>query len=929
MIKCFIKSFLILLLLTDLAFGQAAVLLQGVTQFFDNNGNPLTSGTVDTYIPGTTTRKTTWQDGAETILNTNPIILDAAGRAIIYGQGTYREVVKDSSGNLIWDAVTTPGAANNGNTNIGDGNLVGTILPWAGINAPNQYAFAVGQELDRTTFVVLFTAITQSSTVACSSGSPIVSGLTDTTNLTQGTKVELSCVVPGTTVLSKTSSTVTLSNNSSVNLSATAVFFPYGNGNGSTTFNIPDLRGVAIFGNNQMGGLAGSRIDTTTALVNPNGAGAAIGLKNHTLTQAELPNVSFAGSGNTTTTQSLTVIANVAGPFSGGGTTSVLQQFTNSGGGGTNSGTYSVNTSAVSVTSSSGGSGTAFTEIPPGLTINYVIKTTPDISGSGVNGVASIGGMQGVIACGTGLLCTGNTITVTGGGGGGTVANPTGTIGLTAINGILTSALRSDGAPALSQAIVPTWTGTHTFTNQIVSSLATGTAPFSIASTTLVPNLHVALADLATVATTANGVAANSVSNAGLATAGAATLKGNPTSGSANITDFTISGLVNTVPDANLDFLVYVDHVTSTFKRATPGQIAGAATAGVSSLNGLTGALSINGCTQSGAIVYCTPPGFANRLRNSSLTSWFHGSGTLTITTAGAWCLEGIYVVPTGASITCARNANGLSNPMTFYSQLITGNTSVSDIIVRFVIESQDAAVLAGQQVTCQFPVLNNTGGSITPTITVKRANTQDATYTNVDINAQALQTITNTSTGILAYSWAANANSFNGLSIDIDFGNNFNTNGKSIQIGGGFDCRATPGASNGQVSSPPLPEIRTASDDINWNNRFYQTSYNNGTTPGTSTNLGRVTFTLGNTSSTTRFIGLMRAIPLISLWDTAGNANAYTDAQTGVNAGGVTTGNISVKSFEGSLTSGSPTTTFPGAIQSGHFAADASLTGG
>lgn len=42
-------------------------------------------------------------------------------------------------------------------------------------------------------------------------------------------------------------------------------------------------------------------------------------------------------------------------------------------------------------------------------------------------------------------------------------ANPTATIGLSAVNGSATSFLRSDGAPALSQAIAPTWTGLHTF----------------------------------------------------------------------------------------------------------------------------------------------------------------------------------------------------------------------------------------------------------------------------------------------------------------------------------------------------------------------------------------------------------------------------------------------------------------------------------
>lgn len=44
-----------------------------------------------------------------------------------------------------------------------------------------------------------------------------------------------------------------------------------------------------------------------------------------------------------------------------------------------------------------------------------------------------------------------------------TFANPTGTIGLTTVNGSATTAMRSDATPPLSQAIVPTWTGQHTY----------------------------------------------------------------------------------------------------------------------------------------------------------------------------------------------------------------------------------------------------------------------------------------------------------------------------------------------------------------------------------------------------------------------------------------------------------------------------------
>jgi hypothetical protein len=43
-------------------------------------------------------------------------------------------------------------------------------------------------------------------------------------------------------------------------------------------------------------------------------------------------------------------------------------------------------------------------------------------------------------------------------------ANPTASVGLSAVNGVATTYLRSDGAPALSQAIAPTWTAAHIHT---------------------------------------------------------------------------------------------------------------------------------------------------------------------------------------------------------------------------------------------------------------------------------------------------------------------------------------------------------------------------------------------------------------------------------------------------------------------------------
>jgi len=84
----------------------ASILPNGVNQFIDINGNPLVAGSVAFYEPGTLVPMDTWQDSGQTTLNTNPIILDARGQAIIYGSGIYRQRVKDQLGNLIWDALT-------------------------------------------------------------------------------------------------------------------------------------------------------------------------------------------------------------------------------------------------------------------------------------------------------------------------------------------------------------------------------------------------------------------------------------------------------------------------------------------------------------------------------------------------------------------------------------------------------------------------------------------------------------------------------------------------------------------------------------------------------------------------------------------------------------------------------------------------------
>lgn len=78
-------------------------------------------------------------------------------------------------------------------------------------------------------------------------------------------------------------------------------------------------------------------------------------------------------------------------------------------------------------------------------------------------------------------------------------------------------------------------------------------------------------------------------------TAGAATLRGNAAATSGPVSDFTIQGLTaRGAPDAANDKMLLFDNSSGTLKYVTPGQVASALVAGVSSINTKTGALTLS-----------------------------------------------------------------------------------------------------------------------------------------------------------------------------------------------------------------------------------------------------------------------------------------------------------------------------------------------
>lgn len=129
----------------------------------------------------------------------------------------------------------------------------------------------------------------------------------------------------------------------------------YGSGDGSTTFNVPDLRGRTVAGFDNMGGSGAGRIDWATSL-NTSG-----GEQKHTQTTSEMPTHSHGVTdpGHSHSYQ----ISNLLITGGSGGT-----------GYFNNPGSANTGTAATGISIQNAGSGTAFNVMQPTLLLNWLIK---------------------------------------------------------------------------------------------------------------------------------------------------------------------------------------------------------------------------------------------------------------------------------------------------------------------------------------------------------------------------------------------------------------------------------------------------------------------------------------------------------------------------------------------------------------------------
>ena len=122
-------------------------------------------------------------------------------------------------------------------------NFVGMVADFAVPVAPTGWLECDGSTISRTTYADLFSAVTVQQSGVRTSGSPVITGLSSTTNVKVGYYVSGSGIPLATTVLSVDSGTqITLSANATSSGTSTVIAGPWALGDGSTTFSIPDLK---------------------------------------------------------------------------------------------------------------------------------------------------------------------------------------------------------------------------------------------------------------------------------------------------------------------------------------------------------------------------------------------------------------------------------------------------------------------------------------------------------------------------------------------------------------------------------------------------------------------------------------------------------------------------------------------------------------
>ncbi len=273
---------------------------------FANGGG--SGATVTEFRPGTDDDAVITASLADSAVTTAKIADDAITNAKIADDAVNADSVADNS--IGAAAINISGNGTSGQAVVSDGdgsfsytsNIVpsGALMPYAGTSAPTGFLLCDGSAVSRSTYATLFSAISTT----------------------------------------------------------------YGAGDGSSTFNLPDLRGRVVAGQDDMGGSSANRLTDQTGGLNGDTLGDTGGSETHTLTTAQLASHTHTFSDTDTHTVSFprTLIVGAA------------NNSVNVDGSGQrhDGGTLTV---SISGTTSSTGSGSAHNNVQPTIILNYIIKT--------------------------------------------------------------------------------------------------------------------------------------------------------------------------------------------------------------------------------------------------------------------------------------------------------------------------------------------------------------------------------------------------------------------------------------------------------------------------------------------------------------------------------------------------------------------------
>ena len=171
-------------------------------QFFDSTGAPLVSGTLSTYVAGTSTPLATYTDSTGLIANSVVITLNTRGEAAVWldSTGIYKFVLKDAAGVLIWTADNIEGQVGladlTNNTDATKGSALVGYLP-AGASAVGTN---VQTKLRQTMSVDDFGAVGNGSTndyqAIINAQNALVAAGGGTLLFTQGKTYSIGTVIP-------------------------------------------------------------------------------------------------------------------------------------------------------------------------------------------------------------------------------------------------------------------------------------------------------------------------------------------------------------------------------------------------------------------------------------------------------------------------------------------------------------------------------------------------------------------------------------------------------------------------------------------------------------------------------------------------------------------------------------------------------------